>query len=227
MFGPSYKTPSVAPLFDNPDTNYYQPGYGLWHGQNGNIPFEYDPFTETYVGYRWDVDDNQGHVHGPLTQETVSKIQFLNLSSHPVFFDSPWINGQARLTKVWFKEPKMMILNDQSEVLNFQYNGTFKEPTKISLKPIGHHYVGMGFNGFYSNLPHLAPVLTLVNPVELVTGAVWYDFAQGELQALTSALKTKNVLGKDDAEYNNELMKAFAEIFCGVTDLGGLLMKSI
>ena len=226
MFSPSYKTPSVAPLFDSPDNRYYQPGYGLWHGQNGNIPFEYDPFTETYVGYRWDIDDNQGHVHGPLTQETVSKIQFLNLSSHPVFFESHWVNGPARLTKVWFKEPKMMILDSQGEVLNFQFNINDKEPTKISLKPIGQHYVEMGFNGFYSNNPLTAPVLTLVNPVELLTGALWYDFGYGELQGLMSAIKTKNILSKDDAEYNKGLMKAFAEIFCGVTDLDDLIIKS-
>lgn len=191
MFSPSYKTPSVAPLFDSPDNRYYKPGYGLWHGQNGNIPFEYDPFTETYVGYRWDIDDNQGHVHGPLTQETVSKIQFLNLSSHPVFFESHWVNGPARLTKVWFKEPKMMILNSQGDVLNFQFNINDKEPTKISLKPIGQHYVEMGFNGFYSNNPLTAPVLTLVNPAELVTGAVWYDFGHGELQKLMAEITTK------------------------------------
>lgn len=226
MFGPSYKTPSVAPLFDNPDNRYYQPGYGLWHGQNGNIPFEYDPFTETYVGYRWDIDDNHGHVHGPLTQETVSKIQFLNLSSHPVFFESHWVNGPARLTKVWFKEPKMMILNSQSEVLNFQFDINDNKPTNISLKPIGQHYVGMGFNGFYSNNPQSAPVLTLVNPVELVTGAVWYDFAQGELQALMSKIKTKNILGTATTEPDNEAMKAFAEIFRGVTNLGSLIIEA-
>ncbi len=227
MFSPSYKTPSVASLFDTPDNSYYKPGYGLWHGQNGNIPFEYDPFTETYVGYRWDIDDQQGHVHGPLTQETVSKIQFLNLSSHPVFFESSWVNGPARLTKVWFKEPKMMILNHQSEVLNFQNDSLFKEPTKISLKPIGQHYVGMGFNGFYTNHPQAAPVLTLVNPVELVTGAVWYDFKVGELQTLMSAIIAKNVLGGNDNEFNGEIMKAFADLFRGVTTIGGILINSI
>ena len=220
MFSPSYKTPSVVSLFDTPDNSYYKPGYGLWHGQNGNIPFEYDPFTETYVGYRWDVDDKTSHVHGPLTQEVVSKIQFLNLSSHPIFFESHWVKGPSRLTKIWFKEPKMMIVNSQHEVLNFVNNENFPVSTKISLNAMGQHYANMGFNGFYTNHPRMAPVLTLVNPVELVTGAIWYDFAQGELQTLMSAAAVKKTFGKNNPNSNDELMKAFAELFQQFSNLG-------
>ena len=223
MFSPSYKTPSVASLFDTPDNSYYKPGYGLWHGQNGNIPFEYDPFTETYIGYRWDIDDQQSHVHGPLTQETVSKIQFLNLSSHPVFFESHWIESPSRLTKVWFKEPKMLIVNSQHDLLNFDVSEDFSSPTKISLNAMGQHYASMGFNGFYSNHPQLAPVLTLVNPVELVTGAIWYDFAPGELQTLLSAVTAKKTFGENNSIPNDEVMKAFAELFQQFSNLGKVI----
>ena len=216
MFSPSYKTPSVASLFDTPDNSYYKPGYGLWHGQNGNIPFEYDPFTETYVGYRWDIDDKVSHVHGPLTQEVVSKIQFLNLSSHPVFFESQWIKGPSRLTKVWFKEPKMLIVNSQHDLLNFVVSEDLSSPTKISLNAMGQHYASMGFNGFYTNHPQLAPVLTLVNPVELVTGAIWYDFTPGELDSILTGINVKNNgLGKDGN--TDELAKAFFDLFCMVS----------
>ncbi len=163
------------------------PGYGLTFGQDGNFPFPYDPATDTYWGYRWDfkeeVDTNKVGIRDPLTKNHLESLTGLYLTSHPFFYRGFHLKNQGRLTKVTFRKPKTMMVPNIHGVVNEKWDGNPSNPSSFDLTPIGKRYVSMGFNGFYYNDLQAAPELLIINPKEFVTGAIWTDFEQGELQS--------------------------------------------
>lgn len=50
------------------------------------------------------------------------------------------------------------------------------------------HHFNMGYVGFYFNHLQGSPELLILNPKEFVTGAIWVDFEEGELQSRCRAM---------------------------------------
>lgn len=164
------------------------PGYGLTFGQDGNFPFPYDPATDTYWGYRWDfkeeVDTNKIGIRDPLTKSHVESLTGLYLTSHPFFYSGFHLENPGRLTKVTFRKPNTLMVPSISGVAKESWCGDPTKPADFILTPIGQRYVAMGYNSFYYNHCQGSPELLIINPKEFVTGAIWVDFKQGELQGL-------------------------------------------
>lgn len=156
------------------------PGYGHTYGMGDSLPFPYDPATDTYYGFRWDFDDNGKGYPGPLTEAEIKTRSGLYLTSHPYFYESHWLKGPGRLTKVFFKRPKHLQINNIHRLFKSTWSGNFKEPTHFQPTETAQKMLAYGFNAFYQNHIQEAPELFLVNPAEQVTGAVWQDFEPGQ-----------------------------------------------
>ena len=162
-------------------------GYGLTFGQDGNFPFPYDPATDTYYGYRWDfleeVDVGKIGIREPLTKENVQNLTGLYLTSNPYFYNSHHLTNPGRLTKVTFRKPNTLMVPDLTGIVEQRWSGNPEKPADFNLTSIGKRYFDMGYAGFFFNDPRMAPELLILNPKEFVTGAIWVDFEEGELQS--------------------------------------------
>ena len=162
-------------------------GYGLTFGQDGNFPFPYDPATDTYYGYRWDfleeVDIGKTGIREPLTKESLQNLTGLYLTSSPYFYNGHHLTNVGRLTKVTFRKPNTLMVPDLTGIVKERWGGNPEKPADFDLTSIGKRYFDMGYAGFYFNHPQLLPELLILNPKEFVTGAIWVDFEEGELQS--------------------------------------------
>ena len=167
-------------------------GYGLTFGQDGNFPFPYDPATDTYYGYRWDfleeVDNGKIGIREPLTKENLENLTGLYLTSSPYFYNGHHLTNAGRLTKVTFRKPNTLMVPNITGIVEERWSGNPEKPADFDLTSIGKRYFDMGYVGFYFNHLQGSPELLILNPKEFVTGAIWVDFEEGELQSRCRAM---------------------------------------
>lgn len=161
----------------------YPPGGQCHPNQDHSFPFLYNPCDDTYLGFRWDYEE-EGPLIPPLTQEMLGLYNGLFLTTHPYHYHSPWVKQKSRLTEVFFKHPKVLITNCQKQFRSWidvkkpEHTGL---PGLVSLHPSLQWYVDQGYNALMClETEQCAPEILLLNPQTLVTGAQWRERGKEE-----------------------------------------------